>query len=100
MADHVAVMYAGKVIEEAPVLELFQRPKHPYTQALLSAVPIPDPTRRRERIVLKGDIPSPINPPSGCKFHTRCPLAEPICRDQVPVVREVGVGHQVACHLA
>jgi oligopeptide/dipeptide ABC transporter ATP-binding protein len=95
----IGVMYLGSMVELASRDELFAHPLHPYTRALLSAVPIPDPTVKRERIVLRGDIPSPVNPPSGCKFHTRCPLAEPICREQTPVFREVGSDHWVACHL-
>ena len=79
--------------------DLFARPQHPYTKALLSAVPIPDPTVKRERIVLSGDIPSPADPPPGCKFHTRCPYVTDVCREQRPVLRDLGGGHQVACHL-
>lgn len=99
LCTQIGVLYLGTMVEQAPRDELFARPLHPYTQALLSAVPVPDPTVRRERIVLKGDIPSPANPPSGCKFHTRCPLAQPVCREQVPDYRDVGGGHYVACHL-
>ncbi|MCM3268503.1 ABC transporter ATP-binding protein [Paenibacillus elgii] len=99
LCTQIGVLYLGTMVEQAPRDELFARPLHPYTQALLSAVPVPDPTVRRERIVLKGDIPSPANPPSGCKFHTRCPLAQPVCREQVPDYRDVGGGHHVACHL-
>ncbi|KZE80338.1 peptide ABC transporter substrate-binding protein [Paenibacillus elgii] len=99
LCTQIGVLYLGTMVEQAPRDELFARPLHPYTQALLSAVPVPDPTVRRERIVLKGDIPSPANPPSGCKFHTRCPLAQPVCREQVPEYRDVGGGHYVACHL-
>lgn len=99
LCTQIGVLYLGTMVEQATRDELFARPLHPYTQALLSAVPIPDPTVRRERIVLKGDIPSPANPPSGCKFHTRCPLAQPVCREQVPDYRDVGGGHYVACHL-
>ena len=80
--------------------KLFEEPLHPYTQALLSAAPVPDPRSRRRRVILKGDIPSPINPPSGCAFHTRCPVAEARCRTEVPVMRTVTAGHDVACHLA
>ncbi|KEQ24672.1 ABC transporter ATP-binding protein [Paenibacillus tyrfis] len=99
LCTQIGVLYLGTMVEQAPRDELFARPLHPYTQALLSAVPVPDPTVRRERIVLKGDIPSPANPPSGCKFHTRCPLAQPVCREQVPDYRDVGGSHYVACHL-
>ncbi|MFB6364441.1 ABC transporter ATP-binding protein [Paenibacillus elgii] len=99
LCTQIGVLYLGTMVEQAPRDELFARPLHPYTQALLSAVPVPDPTVRRERIVLKGDIPSPANPPSGCKFHTRCPLVQPVCREQAPDYRDVGGGHYVACHL-
>ncbi|AUM65210.1 ABC transporter ATP-binding protein [Brevibacillus laterosporus] len=94
----IGVMYLGSFMEVAPRDELFAHPQHPYTQALLSAVPIPDPTVRRERIVLKGEIPSPAKPPSGCKFHTRCPYATALCLEQVPLYREIGTNHYVACH--
>ncbi|WP_426983698.1 ABC transporter ATP-binding protein [Brevibacillus borstelensis] len=99
ICSSVAVMYLGSIVEMAPRDELFKNPLHPYTKALLSAVPIPDPTITRERIFLKGDIPSPANPPQGCKFHTRCPVAADRCRTEVPVYREVGPEHHVACHL-
>ena len=99
VCDTIAVMYLGSMAELAPRDELFKNPLHPYTKALLSAVPIPDPTLKRERIVLQGDIPSPANPPQGCKFHTRCPIATAICKEQVPEYRGVGNNHYVACHL-
>jgi peptide/nickel transport system ATP-binding protein len=89
----------GNIVEFSTKEELFDHPLHPYTKALLSAVPIPDPTIKRERIILKGDIPSPVNPPSGCKFRTRCPLATDICAQKIPEYREVQSNHFVACHL-
>ncbi|MGG0644126.1 dipeptide ABC transporter ATP-binding protein [Sporosarcina gallistercoris] len=100
ISDRVGVMYLGRLVELATRDELFGRPLHPYTKALLSAVPIPDPTVKRERIILKGDIPSPANPPSGCTFHTRCPFAQETCKIQVPEFRELETGHYVACHYA
>ncbi|WP_372920909.1 ABC transporter ATP-binding protein [Roseovarius sp.] len=97
ICDRVIVMYLGRVMEIASAADLYARPNHPYTKALLSAVPIPEPGKRRERVVLKGDIPSPINPPSGCVFRTRCPLATPECSKIVPELRSVGPGHTSAC---
>lgn len=93
-------MYLGSMMETGPREELFRSPLHPYTKALLSAVPIPIPKLKRERIVLKGDIPDPSNPPSGCKFHTRCPFAVERCVHEAPELRSAGGGRQVACHLA
>lgn len=95
----IGVLYLGSLVEEASRDDLFYRPQHPYTKALLSAVPVPDPTAKRERIVLAGDIPSPADPPPGCKFHTRCPYAVAECREARPVLRDLGNGHKVACHL-
>ncbi len=104
ISSRVGVMYLGKMAELSDRDELFKNPQHPYTHALLSAIPIPDPKVRRERIILKGDIPSPINPPTGCRFHTRCWLAQDICKQQVPVWRNVSppgqTEHYVACHFA
>ena len=101
ISDRIAVMYLGRLVELAPAKELYSDPKHPYTQALISSVPIPDPKieRKRERIVLKGDVPSPMNPPSGCPFHTRCPLREDRCSVETPPLRQIGEHHQAACHL-
>lgn len=99
LCSRIGVMYLGSMVETASRDELFRHPLHPYTKALLSAVPIPIPKLKRERIVLKGDIPSPANPPSGCKFHTRCPFAEQRCKDEAPVFRNMGSDHWVACHL-
>ncbi|GAE06186.1 oligopeptide transport ATP-binding protein OppF [Paenibacillus sp. JCM 10914] len=100
LCNRIGVMYLGSMVELASKEELFRNPLHPYTKALLSAVPVPDPTLKRDRIVLKGDIPSPANPPSGCKFHTRCPIASDLCKQQVPEYRDAGNNHFVACHYA
>jgi oligopeptide/dipeptide ABC transporter ATP-binding protein len=99
MADRVAVMYLGRIVEIGEKERLFAAPRHPYTRALISAAPIPDPTAKRERIVLEGDVPSPMTPPSGCHFHTRCPFAFERCRQETPVLREADTGHRFACHL-
>ncbi|MBR0647238.1 ABC transporter ATP-binding protein [Plastoroseomonas hellenica] len=99
MTHRVAVMYLGKIVEVATKRDLFSAPKHPYTEALLSAVPVPMPGAQRERIILKGDVPSPINPPQGCRFHTRCPYAFDRCRKDEPALRQTEAGHWSACHL-
>ena len=101
ISDRIGVMYLGNLVELADSDELYKNPIHPYTKTLMSAVPIPDPikTRARERLILQGDIPSPINPPSGCKFHTRCPFATERCKQETPEFKEYGSGHFAACHL-
>ncbi len=100
LSDEVAVMYLGRIVERAPAEDLYRAPQHPYTEALLSAVPVPDPTRKRRRIVLYGDVPSPVHPPAGCPFHPRCPKVVDRCRTEQPALREVAPGHFSACHLA
>jgi peptide/nickel transport system ATP-binding protein len=98
IAHRVGVMYLGSMVEIAPKKELYSNPLHPYTKALISSIPIQDPTLKKERIILKGDIPSPTNPPSGCKFSTRCPFSSDICKTLVPSLSEVSKDHLVACH--
>ena len=95
-------MYLGKVVEMADAEELYQEPKHPYTRALLSAIPLPDPEYKKERVILRGDVPSPINPPSGCYFHPRCPIARDNCKVDRPELRDLGRGHPhtASCHYA
>ena len=99
IADRILVMYLGKLVESGPAEAVFEQPLHPYTQALLSAIPKADPHVRQERLLLEGEVPSPINPPIGCRFHSRCPLVESICREKEPELRRLGQ-RQVACHLA
>lgn len=97
-ADRIAVMYLGRIVEKGRTLDVLKRPLHPYTKALLSVMPVPNPRLRRERIILKGETPNPINLPSGCRFHPRCPIVQPHCREKDPEWREVEVGHWAACH--
>src|SRR5690606_26962840 len=101
ISDRIIVMYLGKIVEIADKTSLFENPQHPYTKALLSAIPVPDPKQKKERIILKGDVPSPIDPPSGCRFHTRCPFATEKCKTDVPELRTTNFmkeGHMGACH--
>ena len=99
IGHRIAVMYLGRIVELAPKETIFVSPLHPYTEALVAAAPVPDPRAKRERLVLEGDIPSPMAPPPGCRFHTRCPLAVARCREEVPALRELAPAHYVACHL-
>jgi oligopeptide/dipeptide ABC transporter ATP-binding protein len=99
ISHRIAVMYLGRIVEYADTREIFTNGQHPYTEALLSAVPVPDPTVKRKKIVLQGDVPSPVNPPTGCHFHTRCPYAVARCRVETPLLREIAPGHHVSCHL-
>ena len=99
LCTRIAIMYLGNIVEIADRDELFKNPLHPYTKALLSAVPVPDPTIKRKRIILKGDVPNPANPPSGCKFHTRCPYVTEKCKEVEPEFRKIAEGHEVACHI-
>ena len=99
IGHRIAVMYLGRIVELAPKDRIFAQPQHPYTEALMAAAPIAAPKARRERLVIEGDVPSPMNPPSGCHFHTRCPYAEARCKAETPVLREIAPGHTVACHL-
>jgi oligopeptide/dipeptide ABC transporter ATP-binding protein len=99
VSHRVGVMYLGQIVEMADVKTLYGNPLHPYTWALLSAVPVPDPRRSRKRIILAGDVPSPVNPPSGCRFHPRCTEVMPVCREERPQMRQMNGGHQVRCHL-
>jgi oligopeptide/dipeptide ABC transporter ATP-binding protein len=99
ISHRIAVMYLGRIVEYADTRSIFTRPQHPYTEALLSAVPVPDPSVKREKRLVQGDVPSPVNPPAGCHFHTRCPYAVARCKTESPSLREIAPGHHVSCHL-
>jgi oligopeptide/dipeptide ABC transporter ATP-binding protein len=99
ISHRIAVMYLGRIVEYTDKVTLFTRPLHPYTEALLAAVPVPDPAIKRTKLVVQGDVPSPLKPPPGCHFHTRCPYVVARCKAEVPALREVEPGHHVACHL-
>ena len=99
VSDRVGVMYLGKLVEIAGADDLFANPYHPYTEALLSAIPVPNPEFRKERIILEGDVPSPMNPPCGCRFHTRCRHVQAVCKEEEPPLRELGAARSIACHL-
>ena len=99
-SDRVGVMYLGRLVELAPVMDLFRKPLHPYTRLLLASVPLPDPAARKKREYLKGDVPAHIQHPAGCRFHPRCPIAEARCKTEDPPLRELAPGHWAACHLA
>ncbi len=98
ISDRIGVMYLGSLMEVCETKKLYQNPLHPYTQALFASVPIPDPRKRSEKVPLQGEIPSPLNAPSGCKFATRCPYATPLCREKIPPLQTIGEEHDVACH--
>ncbi|MGD9818806.1 MAG: oligopeptide/dipeptide ABC transporter ATP-binding protein, partial [Desulfomonilaceae bacterium] len=99
ISDRIAVMYLGKIVEIGPKTIVYHSPKHPYTEALLSSAPVPDPASRNKRIILKGDVPSPMSPPKGCRFHTRCPIRIEICSSEEPLLKEVDNSRFVACHV-
>jgi len=99
ISNRIGVMYLGKLVEIGPSEVIFEQPLHPYTQALLGAIPVPEAGRDRELVVLEGTVPSPADPPAGCRFHTRCPLVQAICKTEEPLLREIRPAHRVACHL-
>jgi len=99
ICDDIAVMYLGKLVEVAPMRTIYTSPSHPYTKALMDAIPIPDPKQKRDRLILKGEIPTPIDPPSGCRFHPRCPYAKKVCSEREPEMKEIEKGHYIACHM-